>query len=273
MATFNEISCQSLLRLIGTPECPQIIDVCIDEDFALDPRIIPSSMRVSHKDPDLISRLQGRGHIIVACQKGKKLSHGVAARLRAHGISAEAVSGGVMEWARNDFPMMPLPALGVKTPHSTWVTRHRPKVDRVACSWLIKRFIDPHAEILFVPPSEVLLVAEKFGAHPFDVNDCQWTHRSGDQGDECTFDALVHDFKLDFPALHTMANIIRAADTGRAGDEPQAEGLLAISLGLSRAYKDDLEQITHGMTVYDALYRWARDAGGETHASMQDDRG
>jgi hypothetical protein len=142
------------------------------------------------------------------------------------------------------------------------VTRARPKVDRIACPWLIRRFVDPGAVFLFVAPAEVPAVAERFGATPFDVEGCFWTHR----GPLCTFDVMVEEFGLaGLAPLAQMAPIIRGADTARPELAPQAAGLLALSLGLSRMHRDDLAQLEAGMPFYDALYRWCRDARAETH--------
>jgi hypothetical protein len=142
-----------------------------------------------------------------------------------------------------------------------WVTRHRPKIDRIACPWLIRRFVDPSAQFLFVSPTEVADVAERFNATAFDIEGTFWSHR----GDGCTFDTMIAEWKLASPALDRLALVVRAADTDRHDLSPQAAGLLAISVGLSRLYRDDLSQLEAGMGVYDALYRWARDGYDEGH--------
>jgi hypothetical protein len=142
-----------------------------------------------------------------------------------------------------------------------WVTRARPKIDRIACPWLIHRFVDPDAVFLFVPPPEVVGVAERFGAAPFDVEDVFWSHR----GELCTFDVMVSEFGLSSDPLDHLATIVRGADTSRHDLAPEAAGLLAASLGLSRMYADDLEQLEAGMGLYDAFYRWCRDATDEVH--------
>jgi hypothetical protein len=145
---------------------------------------------------------------------------------------------------------------------TVWVTRTRPKIDRIACPWLIRRFIDPSAVFLFVAPPEVVDVADRFRATPFDIEgEFFWSHR----GDLCTFDVMVEEFGLHSPALDRLALIVRAADTARLEIAPQAAGLLAASLGLSRMHKDDLVQLDASFPLYDAFYRWARDAAGETH--------
>ena len=142
-----------------------------------------------------------------------------------------------------------------------WITRARPKIDRIACPWLIQRFIDRDAEFLFVPPEEVLPRAAALGAIPYDVEGVELSH----EGPQCSFDALLLKYGLDDPALHVLAPIIRGADTAHFELAPEAAGLLAISLGLSRNYSDDLEQLAHGLVIYDALYAWARYAREERH--------
>jgi hypothetical protein len=141
------------------------------------------------------------------------------------------------------------------------VTRARPKIDRIACPWLIRRFVDPEAVFLYVAPSEVVAVGERFEAEPFDMEDVFWSHR----GELCTFDVMVEEFGLATEPLLRLAAIVRGADTARLDLAPEAPGLLAASLGLSRMYVDDLEQLAAGLTLYDAFYRWCRDATEETH--------
>jgi hypothetical protein len=153
-----------------------------------------------------------------------------------------------------------VPAAALPATH-LWVTRHRPKIDRIACPWLIRRFVDPAARFLFVAPSEVAAVADRFDATAFDIEGVHWSHRD----DTCTFDTMIAEFGLSTPALDRLALVVRAADTDRHDLSPQAAGLLAISVGLSRQFRNDLEQLEVGMTVYDALYRWARDGHDEGH--------
>ena len=141
------------------------------------------------------------------------------------------------------------------------MTRSRPKIDRIACPWLIRRFVDPAAVFLFVSPAEVHAVAERFNGAPFDIEGVFWSHR----GDRCTFDTLLDELGLQIEPLAKLAAMVRGADTARLDLAPEAPGLAAASLGLSRMYSDDLEQLAATMTLYDALYRWARDASDETH--------
>ena len=142
-----------------------------------------------------------------------------------------------------------------------WVTRERPKIDRIACPWLIARFIDRAPEFLFVPPAEVLAVAARDDAIPYDVPDVELSH----VGEKCSFDAFLARYRLDDPALAQLALIVRGADTGRPELTPQSAGLLAVSLGLSHCFADDHEMLRHGLVLYDALYAWARHRRSETH--------
>lgn len=142
-----------------------------------------------------------------------------------------------------------------------WITRERPKIDRVACPWLISRFIDPAAVFHFVPADRVQEQARALEATPFDVEGVELSH----QGSLCTFDALLAKYALRDPALLEIATIVRGADTARLDLAPQAAGLLALSLGLSHLFQDDHIQLGHGMVLYDALYAWARYARSETH--------
>ena len=143
--------------------------------------------------------------------------------------------------------------------NSKWVTRERPKIDRTACPWLIRRFIDPRAEFLYVPAERVQAVAAAEQAIPYDVPAVQFSHR----GELCSFDAFLADFAIADPALAELARIVRGADTGRPELTPQSPGLLAISLGLSLNYSDDHAMLEQGMVVYDALYAWIRAARAE----------
>lgn len=142
-----------------------------------------------------------------------------------------------------------------------WITRERPKIDRVACPWLIARFIDKEPEFVFVPPAEVLPQAAALGATAYDVENVELSH----EGPLCSFDAFLKKYRLDEPALEELAVIVRGADTDSPTLHPACAGLFAISVGLSRNFKDDHEQLRHGFVVYDALYAWCRDARGERH--------
>ncbi|WP_299109889.1 sulfurtransferase/chromate resistance protein [uncultured Bradyrhizobium sp.] len=266
MPALNTIPIDKLVRLVGTPRGPAIIDVRTDEDFAADPRLIPGAVRRPWAEvANWATDYRGRD-VVVACREGHKLSQGAAAWLRQAGAEAEALDGGVQAWAQAGHPLVPEAALPIRDPQgrTVWVTRARPKVDRIACPWLIRRFVDPNAVFLFVAPAEVAGVAERFAATPFDVEGggVTWSH----DGERCTFDLMLDGLGLSgMPALAHLALIVRGADTARPDLVPEAAGLVALSLGLSRMFADDLEQLDAGMLVYDALYRWCRDATGETH--------
>ncbi len=265
MPSINAISVDKLARLIGTPRCPVLIDVQTDEDFAADPRLIPGAVRRPWSQASKWAHEFTGRSVIVICQKGLKISQGVAAWLRHEGIPADSLEGGALAWAQAGLPMVPEAVLPPRDAQgrTVWVTRARPKVDRIACPWLIRRFVDPQAVFLFVAASEVLTVAQRFGAAPFDIEgeDVFWSHR----GERCTFDTMVEEFGLATEPLLRLATIVRGADTARPDLAPEASGLLAASLGLSRMYADDLEQLEAGMALYDAFYRWCRDATDETH--------
>jgi rhodanese-related sulfurtransferase len=259
----DTVTVAQLVRLVGTPDAPIIVDVRIADDHAADPRTLPASIWRDHRTvSDWAADYAGQP-IAVVCQRGQKLSQGTAAWLRHAGARAEYLEGGFEAWRQsNNLMIQPqhVPARDDQG-RTVWVTRARPKIDRIACPWLIRRFIDPAAVFLFVAPAEVANVADRFGATPFDTEDTFWSHR----GAHCTFDTMMHEFGLHTPALDRLATIVRAADTDALDLAPQAAGLLAASLGLSRMYRDDLAQLDAAMGLYDAFYRWARDAVGETH--------
>jgi rhodanese-related sulfurtransferase len=263
MPSPTSISIQKLARLVGTARGPAIIDVRTDDDYAADPRLIPGSRHRSFADaPDWSAEFAGRSAVVI-CQKGLKLSEGAAAWLRHNGVPADVLDGGFEAWRDGGLPL--LATAKVPAPdrlgRTVWVTRARPKIDRIACPWLIRRFVDPSAVFLFVAPAEVAAVADRFGATPFDIEDVFWSHR----GDQCTFDTMIAEFGLASEPLLRLASIVRGADTGRFDLAPQAAGLLAVSLGLSRLHADDLKQLEAGLTIYDALYLWCRDAVDEGH--------
>lgn len=153
-------------------------------------------------------------------------------------------------------------AVGRTTRNMKWITRERPKIDRIACPWLITRFIDKEPEFLFVPSTEVLRISQETGATPYDIPGVEMTH----VGELCSFDTFLKKYDLlNNAALQQLAVIVRGADTGRPNLAPQASGLLAVSLGLSHIFQDDHEMLKHGLVMYDALYAWCMTCQGETH--------
>jgi rhodanese-related sulfurtransferase len=263
----DAISFDKLAKLIGTPNCPVLLDVRRDAAREADPRVLPGAIAIAETalSADQLAALASHVSrpVVTICAEGHRLSQGVAAWLRHEGCRAEYLEGGQAAWTSAGLPMMDPRKITARDAkgRSLWVTRSRPKIDRIACPWLIRRFIDPDAVFLFVNPPEVPGVAERFGAMPYDIDGVFWSHRD----ELCTFDVLIAEFGLSTPALERLALIVRGADTARLDLAPEAAGLLAASLGLSRMCSDDLEQLEAGINLYDAFYRWARDATAETH--------
>lgn len=255
----NTITPAQLMRQIGLPDSPIVVDVRLSEDIAPDSRTIPTAIFHAYTDIDgLMDRIAGRQAVVV-CHKGLKLSQGIAALIRARGHAAEVLEGGFVGWLAKDGMTIATDQIPIS---GLWVTRQRPKIDRIACPWLIRRFIDPAAQVMFVPRADVTAVGEKFDAMVFDTDGAPFTH----VGENCSFDAMLDGFGIRTEALDRMARIIRAADTNRHDASPQAAGLLAISVGLSKQYRDDHQMLEAAIPLYDALYRWARDGFEEGHA-------
>lgn len=251
----NAITPEKLSRLVGTAGCPRIVDLRPSPTH-----VIPGAV------PDGLRKAQAGDAVVVVDQDGATAAIAAAAVMRSDGLDAEVLEGGHVAWKEADLPTVALAHLPPRHPdgRTWWVTRARPKVDRIACPWLIRRFVDPDARFLFVPPGEVLAVAARNQAEPFDVVDdgVFWSHR----GELCTFDIMVEAFGLAAHGpLARLAAIVRGADTDRLDLAPESAGLLAISLGLSRGHGDDHDQLEAGIAIYDALYRWARDAHAERH--------
>ena len=248
---------QSSIR--GT-NAPLVIDVRRTAAFTASTEMIAGALR---RDPDRVAswarELPRAARAVVYCVHGHEVSQGVAKALNERGVAARYLEGGIEEgWKAAGGTLDRKPA-GAMT---RWITRERPKIDRIACPWLIARFIDAGAEFLYVPPEMVLQTAKETDAVPYDVPNVAFTH----QGELCSFDAFIKHFRLRDPALDRLAVIVRGADTGKPDLAPQAPGLLAISRGLSLTYSDDHEMLRHGMVMYDALYAWCKEGQDETHS-------
>jgi rhodanese-related sulfurtransferase len=257
------ITPETLWARLGRAGAPAVLDVRIDDDVAADPVLIPSARRLPGLDAAAWSgRFAGR-EVVAACAHGHAVSQGAVAWLRAAGARAVALEGGLSAWRAAGLPVVPDAVLPPRDAagRTVWVTRTRPKVDRIACPWLIRRFVDPGAMFLFVEPAEVAGVARRFGAEPFDIEGVRWSH----DGPRCTFDVMVEAFGLATEPMLRLAAIVRGADTADMAAAPQAAGLLAASLGFSRLHADDHAQLEAAMALYDALWLWARDAHAETH--------
>jgi rhodanese-related sulfurtransferase len=261
----RKISPEQLIPLIGTPTCPLVIDVRREEAFRSSPTRVAGSIWRDHLAVGGWSRNLPAGRpVVVYCVHGHNVSALAASLLAADGIDVSVLEGGIEAFAAAGGQLVAREAPGVDVTHdkpTVWVTRERPKIDRIACPWLIRRFIDPRAVFHFVPAEWVSDVAEELGAIPFDIEGVHYSHR----GETCSFDTLIAEFAITGPPLSHLARIVRGADTARLDLEPQSAGLLAISLGLSAIETDDLRQLEAGMPIYDALYGWCRHATGERH--------
>jgi rhodanese-related sulfurtransferase len=253
-------------RALFGPAPAVILDVRRPEAIAESDRLLPGSRVVDPADASGLARGVDRtSAVIVACAHGEGRSQGIAAILRSEGIAATTLSGGFEAWRQGGFPLARRNLAGVVLggAPSTWITRRRPKIDRVACPWLVSRFLDARARVLFVEPGQVLEVARETGGISFDLPGAVFEH----DGELCTFDTLLTASGLDMdPHLRDLAAIVRGADTDRLDLAPQCAGLLAVSLGLSaRCDDDDHALLRHGFGVYDALYCWLREARQEIH--------
>ncbi len=259
------ISPNDLWKLIGGARAPQIIDARRRDVYDAAPGLLPTATWQDAKHLDWVASLDQTRPIVVACKAAHQMSQMVAADLRAKGFDAAVLAGGYDGWSEAKLPLVDKAALArfASQRPSLWVTRRRPKIDRVACPWLIRRFLDAQARILFVDPPEVPAVAKETGAIPFDIEGVEISH----EGERCSFDTMLKLFGLeDEPSLNRLALIVRGADTARPDLAPEAAGLHAISLGLSAlAGDDDHGLLQRGFMVYDALLAWLRHAAQERH--------
>jgi rhodanese-related sulfurtransferase len=241
------ISAATLRQSLLGSEPPLVIDVRRNARFLEAKDLIRGALR---RDPERVAEwkatLPRAAQVVVYCVHGHEVSQNVAKAL-----GARYLEGGIEHWREEGGELATKPADAA----TRWVTRERPKIDRIACPWLIRRFVDPDAEFLYVPTPEVKKTAREKTAVPYDVPDVEFSH----DGELCSFDAFLRKFNLRDPALDALARIVRAADTNRLELAPQAPGLLAISQGLSRNFRDDHEMLEHGMVMYDALYAWCED--------------
>ena len=254
----------ALSHLIGSPDCPVIIDVRRKDVFQQATSRIPTALWRSHTEPETwLGQFEPGRSFVVYCAHGHNVSEIAAAKMRALGAEVAVLEGGIEAYMALGAPLIfdaPGIERGLASP-SVWVTRERPKIDRVACPWLIRRFVDPSAIFYYVAPEWVRDIAGETGAIPFDIDGVVYSHR----GETCSFDTMLDEFGLDTLPLRHVARIVRGADTARLDLEPQAAGLLAILLGLSAMETDDLRQLDRAIPVFDALYAWCRFAATETH--------
>jgi rhodanese-related sulfurtransferase len=249
--TLPSISPPDLANLIGTAAAPIVVDVRSAADLAAIDRLIPGSIHRPQDDVEHLWRqLPPKRPVVVCDLSGSQTSWTVVEALSRFGADASYLMNGFAGWYDGGYPTR----RHVGSLLDKWVTREHPKIDRIACPWLISRFINPLAEFLYVPPAEVITVAKAEGATAYDIKDAEFGH----VGDRCSFDAIIRIFEIKDPALDRLATIVRGADTSRPDLTPQCEGLLAISHGLSANHRDDHEMLKHGMVIDDALYTWCR---------------
>jgi len=266
MGTPFFISATDVFARLGRADAPLVFDVRRPEIVEATNDIIPTARvrALSNAVGEALEEHNGR-LVVVACAHGQNRSQQVVARLRAGGIEAAAMTDGYDGWRVAGLPLVKRAVHSVVLggASTTWVTRRRPKIDRIACPWLVARFLDASAKFLFVEPDQVLAVAEDIGGVAYDLPGGLFEH----DGELCTFDTLLAAFGLDAePMLRDLALIVRGADTDRLDLKPQCAGLLAIALGLSAQHGDnDHAVLRHGFVVYDALYAWLRHAREERH--------
>lgn len=269
-ASFS-ISPNDLWTLIGSARAPQLIDVRRREIYDAAPGVLPTAIWQDFAQVVQWSQnLDRHRPIVLSCKQGKELRQAPTAWLRSEGFDARVLAGGYAAWTDAGLPLVNRTALERFAPRrpnqrgaSQWVTRRRPKIDRIACPWLIRRFIDAQARILYVDPEFVLPVANETSAIPFDIEGVEISH----EGERCSFDTMLRVFGLEGePALARLAVIVRGADTARPDLAPESAGLHAISLGLSALAGDnDHGLLQQGFMVYDALFGYLRFAAQERH--------
>ena len=270
------ISPSQLRAAQGSARAPLLLDVRREAKFAQSPRLLAGAVRCAPEDVARFAATQPVREVVVYCVYGHNVSADAAATLRAAGWPAVVLGGGIeggedgvdtpqdiAQWrAIAPLTLAKRPDLGVTGEQpSRWVTRERPKIDRIACPWLIRRFIDPRAEFFYVPTAQVFSEAARLNAVAYDIAGAPITH----EWERCSFDALIKAFDLHDPALDALADIVRAADTDRLTLVPQAAGLLAVSLGLARLHSDDHAMLAAALPLYDALYAWCRGDRAEVH--------
>jgi len=249
----SAITASELRTGIGGAEPPIVIDARRRSAFMASSEMIGGALR---RDPEQVGgwakSLPAAASVVVYCVHGHEVSQNAAAALAQSGIKATYLEGGLEEgWKAAQGPLDRKPVNAA----TRWITRERPKIDRIACPWLIARLVDPEAEFLYVPATEVPKAAAEHDATPYDVANVHFGH----EGELCSFDAFLKHYRLTDPALQALATIVRGADTSRPDLTPQSAGLHAISQGLSRNFADDHEMLAHGMVMYDALYTWCRE--------------
>jgi rhodanese-related sulfurtransferase len=260
------ISIASLYAQLALPDSPALVDVRDDRELAREPRLIPGSLRADRAQVPRWARTISRARPVVICSSsGRDDERPTMAALAALGHPAYLLEGGLEAWLSAGLATVKARPELNSPGGSRWITRERPKIDRLACPWLVRRFIDPDAAFFYTPPHQVRAEAEALQAEPYDIADVTFSHR----GRRCSFDAFLDEFELQDPVIDQLADIVRAADTGELAQSREAPGLLAISFGLSANVADDIVLLEQAMPVYDALYAWCKKARSETHSWPQ----
>jgi rhodanese-related sulfurtransferase len=259
----GQIDTAQLLAALSAGQAPIILDVRRPAIFATAVDTLPAARRADHLAPAAALGGDRVRPVVVYCIHGHNVSQLATGLLRADGYTAAQLIGGIDAWRAARAPVISTATdISRFTTGTTWVTRRRPKIDRIACPWFIRRFVDDRAKILYVDPEFVLPVAEELGGVAFDIDGAPITH----DGDRCSFDTLLDRFGVTDRVLRDLAVIVRGADTGAHDLAPAAAGLLAISLGMSALHRDDLAMLDQMMPVYDALHASLRYAKGEAHS-------
>jgi rhodanese-related sulfurtransferase len=241
-----------LYARLGTASAPMLLDVRRLDTFESDNKMIVGATRRAPENVEMWSKeLPSNRPIVVYGVDRNEEGQSIGTSLRAAGIDAAYLQGGMSGWM--DMKLPTRRTLRGRA-DNRWVTREHPKIDRIACPWLISRFINPGAEFLYVPLHRVTAVAEETGGIPYDIKGAEFGH----VGECCSFDAIISVFDIKDPALDQVATIVRGADTSRLDLAPECHGLYAISIGLSANFPDDHEMLKHGLVIYDALYAWCR---------------
>jgi rhodanese-related sulfurtransferase len=245
------ILADDLHDMLGMASMPIVVDIRSDDELHAIGRLIPGAIhRPAESALEWWRQLPSARGVVVCDLSGGGAGKEVAGTLRRYGTDAGHLSDGFAGWYDRGLPTRKI----VATRSDKWVTREHPKIDRIACPWLVRRFVNSLADFIYVRSSEVLATAAELEATPYDVDEVEFGH----VGDQCSFDAIVRLHDIHDPALADLARIVRGADTGRPDLTPQCQGLLAISHGLSANFPDDHEMLKHGMVIYDALYKWCR---------------
>lgn len=263
MGLGDRITPEHLYRIFGGARAPVILDVRRAEVFDAAETVLPASRRANHMTVSAAEMGPAPHGVVVVCRHGHNVSALAAARLRAEGVDAAVLVGGAAEWIAASLPVV------ARAPDArdrfgsgtTWVTRRRPKIDRIACPWFVRRFVDDRARFLYVADDQVLAVADELGAIAYDIPGAPIEH----DGPRCSFDTLLDRYEVQDSALRRLALIVRGADTDRHDIAPEAAGLFAVSLGMAHAIEDDLSLLRHMLPVYDALYHHLRFSVGEVH--------